>query len=701
MGWASGLSLKNAMEAQQGNAFAWLVTAFAAGIALYFSLRFEPSIGLALFGGGLAAMFVLYWWPRRDVRFVAFASACLCLCFFGGLGAAQIRSALVYTPMLVKETGPRMVEGTIEAIDMMGEGGDMRFLLKDVVIERVAPEDTPVHIRLRVRDGGAVRPGQRVRGLASLNPPSPPVAPGAFDFQRQAYFDSIGAVGFFFRTPERIDTAPQNRLVLIIEGWRMTIAARVSEQFNQPQAGLIIALMTGQQKAVAEKDYQAMRDSGLAHLLAISGMNVAMIATLLFFSSRLLMAGVPWFALRFPIKKYAAVIAFVGALIYTMIAGMNVPTQRAIITTGIVLLAVCLDRSPISLRLFAFSAFMVLLFTPENIMGVSFQMSFAAVMALIVFYEWARPFWTAAYSRAGMMRKAGLYLLGVVVTTLIGGTVTGIYSLYHFQTYPLYTLMANLIVVPLSGVVIMPCAVAAMALMPLGLEHWALEGMAWGVTWMLATARYVAGLDGAVLRTHAFPVWIFMGITLSFLWFMLWSGRARFAGLVTMIAFLCLIPFSRSPDALASGNSDLWAVKGLDGALLFSSGRGDRYAAETWLRRNAQIMEGKRGVWPKEGVRGALNCDAFACRYEKDGQSVSFLRTQRAIAEECAWADIVVSRFPINSKDCAAQVIDRFAVWRNGAHSLFMDSSGITVETVEQKRGLRPWTQTAANKKKK
>ncbi len=701
MAWASALSVKQALEAQQGNAFAWLVAAFGAGIALYFSLPFEPSAGFVLVGAGLSGMAILYWWPRRDARFIAVVAASLIFCAMAGFGTAQLRSFIVHTPMIVKKSGPVMVTGTVERVDMMGEGADMRFLLTDLIIEDIAPADTPVKIRLRTRDGGEIKPGQRITGLASLNPPSPPVTPGAFDFQRQAYFERIGAVGFFFRTPEIVEATPPNGLAQIIEGWRMAIAARVSASFDQPQAGLIIALMTGQQKAVSEEDYQAMRDSGLAHLLAISGMNVAMIATSLFFISRLMMASVPWFALRHPIKKYAAVISFFGALLYTMVAGMSVPTQRSILMTGIVLLAICLDRSPFSLRLFAFAALAVLLITPENIMGVSFQMSFAAVMGLIVFYEWARPFWTAMNSRAGIVRKAALYMLGVIVTTLIGGTVTGIFSLYHFQTYPLYTLMANIIVVPLTGGVIMPCAVAAMALMPLGLEGWALDGMAWGVTWMLATARWVAGLEGAVLRVTAFPQSIFIGLTLSFLWFMLWQGRARFIGLAGMIVFLCAIPFSRSPDVLINSEASLVALKSGDGLLTFSSGRGDSYAAETWLRRNGQDSDEKRLVWPKEGAQGDLKCDSAACRYEAHGQRVSFLRLHRAIAEECLWADVIVAGFPVEKERCPApQVIDRFSVWREGAYALRLSPDGIGYDTVEQERGVRPWTQTAEHKNK-
>lgn len=696
MGLTSALSPRRILESQQASAYMWLVVAFGAGIATYFGLSFEPSSGPVLLVFGLSGLLIALLWKRREEQAGGFALACLVFFFVAGVGVSQIRAAIVHTPMILKETGPRMVEGTIHRIDMMGEGGDMRFVLRDPVIERVTPEDTPKLIRLRVRDGGEVMPGQRVSGLAALNPPSPPVAPGAFDFQRMAYFQSIGAVGFFYRTPEIIAPAEVGGLTQLIEGWRIKIAARVSEDYNQPQAGLMIALLTGQQRAVAEEDYQAMRDSGLAHLLAISGMNVAMIATTLFFASRLLMAAFPAFALRHPIKKYAAVIAFFGALIYTMVAGMSVPTQRAILMTGIVLLAVCLDRSPFSLRLFAFAAMAVMIFTPENMMGVSFQMSFAAVMGLIVFYEWARPFWTAAYSRAGWMRKAFLYFLGVIVTTIIGGTVTGIYALYHFQSYPLYTLLANLIVVPLTGAVIMPCAVAAMALMPLGLDGIFLKGMAWGVEWMLAVARWVAGMDGSVLHIPAFSPWLFAGITAGLLFFMIWQGRARFVGFGVMVVLLILTPLSRAPDVLVNGDASLVALRNQNGLLGFSKGRGDSYAAETWLRRNGEVAESRRIVWPKEGADGFITCDDQACRYSVKGQRVSILRTQRAIAEECHWAGVVIANFPVRKNECPhPYIIDRFAVWREGAHSLTVHHGGVALRTVERERGNRPWTQTA------
>lgn len=700
MGLTSALSPRRILESQQASAYMWLVVAFGAGIATYFGLSFEPSAGPVLLVFGLSGLLAGLLWRRREEQAGGFALACLIVFFAAGVGTSQIRAAIVHTPMILKETGPRMVEGTIERIDMMGEGGDMRFVLRDPVIERVPPEETPKLIRLRVRDGGEAMPGQRVSGLAALNPPSPPVAPGAFDFQQMAYFQSIGAVGFFYRTPEIIAPAKMGGLTQLIEGWRIKIAARVSESYNQPQAGLMIALLTGQQRAVSKEDYQAMRDSGLAHLLAISGMNVAMIATTLFFASRLLMAAFPSFALRHPIKKYAAVIAFIGSLIYTMVAGMSVPTQRAIIMTGIILFAICIDRSPFSLRLFAFAAMIVMIFTPENMMGVSFQMSFAAVMALIVFYEWSRRFWVAAYSRAGWIRKAALYIAGIVVTTIIGGTITGIYALYHFQSYPLYTLLANLIVVPLTGAIIMPCAVAAMALMPLGLEGLFLKGMAWGVEWMLAVARWVAGMEGSVLHIPAFSPWMFAGITAGLLFFMIWQGRARLIGLAVMVFLLILAPLSRSPDILVNSDASLVAVKNQDGALTFSKGRGDSYAAETWLRRNGDLAESRRLVWPKDGADGPITCDDQACRYSVKGQRVSILRTQRAIAEECHWAGIVIASFPVRKAECPhAYVIDRFAVWREGAHSLTIHHNGVQLRTVEKARGNRPWTQTAARQK--
>lgn len=679
------------------------VILFSAGIAVYFGLRFEPAWGPVLLVMGCAGLGALGLWGRRDGRRLLFLGCIAVLCVSGGMTAAKFRTMMAYTPMLTKATGPRIVTGTVEAIDLMGQGTDIRLLLREVAIEKVAPEVTPRKIRLRLRNGEGIRPGQRVSGLAALNPPSPPVAPNAFDFQRAAYFEGIGAVGFFYRTPDILAPAPDFSFADHIEDLRLSIAGRIAEQITGPSAGVMTTLMTGQRRATGEDDIAAMRDSGLAHLLAISGLHVGMIAACLFFFSRLIMAAFPPFALRHPIKKYAALIAFCGALFYTLIAGMTVPTQRALLMTGIALLAIMCDRSPFSLRLVGVAAALLLLITPDILTGVSFQMSFAAVLSLVVFFDAIRPVWVAAYSRAGYLRRGALYILGVFFTSIVAGFATGLFSLFHFQTFALYNLLANMIAVPVMGAVVMPAAVGSMALMPFGLEGWALDIMAWGVTWIIATARWVAGLDGAVLRVGAFPFWLFIGLLACALVLML--GRQRgvwIAAFLIMVVGILAIPLSRTPDILINNDASLVAVKNPDGALVFSKGRGDSYAAETWLRHNGEDPDGRRQTWPKEGRSGYLSCDELACRYERKGQRIALLRSPRAIEEECRWAGMLIAPFPVRKTDCPLPyIIDRFSVWREGAQSLYVTHNGIERYSVEAERGVRPWTQTAARAKKK
>ena len=225
--------------------------------------------------------------------------------------------------------------------------------------------------------------------------------------------------------------------------------------------------------------------------------------------------------------------------------------------------------------------------------------------------------------------------------------------------------------------------------------------MAWGVSWILATAHWVAGIEGAVLRLAAFPPWVFAGIVVSMIFFMVWQGRARFAGLIGAVLLLLLIPLARAPDMLVNSDASLVAVKDGTGALMFSKGRGDTYAAETWLRRNGEPPDRKRAVWPREGQAGYLRCDALACRYERKGQRVSILRSPRVIGAECEWAGLVIASFPIREGECPhPYIIDRFAVWREGAHALSFHHAGIHLQAVERMRGTRPWTQTAAREKR-
>lgn len=691
----------------------WWPVLFGAGIALYFAWPSEPPgwLGPAALIGALALALAGRRRPRSAIAALAIAALA------AGFADAQWRSHQVAAPVLAKRLGPVAVSGQIRSLSVNPEGG--RIVLQDLLIERLSPAATPRRIRLRYggKDTEAFGPGDRVRLLAVLQPPPAPAAPGAFDFARQAYFQRIGAVGYAVSALTRI-AAPPGRAPseaawlatihadwqLLWASWRRAVAQRVLAALPGAVGGIAAALMTGERGAIPREVIAAMRESGLAHLLAISGLHMGLVAGWLFFAVRLALALVPTLALNHPIKKWAAIAAACGGLGYLILVGATIPAQRAFIMVLLALLAVLLDRNPFSLRLVAWAAFVVLALVPESLLSVSFQMSFAAVAALIAGYEIvvARGWFTAAAGGGsfggdgsfgrGWLGRGGLYLAGVLLTSVIAILATAPFAVYHFNRMAWFGLAANLIAVPLTGLWIMPCALVAFLLMPFGLEVIALVPMGWGIEVIIAVARRVAAWPGAVTAVRALPEAGLVLILAGGLWLCIWRRPWRLAGLPLLAAGLLSLLWLRPPDLLISGDAKLIGLRDDTGRLWVSSDRRARYTAETWARRAGLAAA---AAWPRdaEALRGQLRCDAVGCIFRARGQIVALVENPRGLAEDCALAGVLISLEPLARRDCRlpAVVIDRFAIWREGAHALWLSPEGVRVETVRERRGARPW----------
>lgn len=675
---------------QKDRLFLWLPVFFGAGIGVYLGLRVEPPVWLgAGAAGALLLLMVLY---RRHQAALILGGLALCVAL--GFAGAQWRTHLVHTPILQKETGARMIEGTIIDIERLAPGKGDRVILDHVSVERLAPEQTPRKVRLRLRDDVQIAAGQRIRVLGSLVPPSAPVSPGGFDFQRYLYFQGIGALGFIFKPPEIIDAHAQSGAHILFEGARQIIARRTADALHPAYASFGIALLTGQQAAMSENDKQALRDSSLAHLVAISGMNIGMIYGAVFFLLRLTMAAIPALAMQYPIKKYAAVCAFLSAALYTAVVGGDIPVMRALLMTGIITLAVLIDRSPFSPRLLAFAALVLLTLAPENVVNVSFQLSFSAVAALIFFFDGTREFWISAYAQAGVMRRIFFYILGVLTTTAIASLATAPFILYQFQNFPVYGILANLIGVPLMGFIIMPAAAFVYLLMPLGLEKPAMDIMEWGIGWTLATAHWTAGLDGAVWHVRALPFITFLLCVVGAIVALLWHGRGKWAGIVMIAIGIAVVPFHRAPDILVSESFKLMAVRDDEGHLHMSSGRAEKFTATKWVELNGDGQT-RAAVWPREGEieHTGFRCAPEGCRGMMKGATISFSRSPAALSEDCTWANIIIAAIPLPESCGAPLTLDLFDGHRRGAHAVHIDDNGrARVISVRDTRGRRPWT---------
>jgi len=469
----------------------WLPVMLGIGIAVYFQLDDEPSLWIGPSDVLLCGALAIFVRPRPLAPLLLF-----CLMFTSlGFAAAQLRTWSLDAPVLDRKIGPVLIEGRILRVEPREKA--RRITVGSLKIGGLGADRTPERIRLRVSQRNvALRPGDGVRLRAVLHPPAGPAAPGAFDFVTRAYFQRLGGVGYVVSTPEIRESRGESGVELFIARLRHDLTQKILHALPGTAIAIAAALMTGERGAIPEDTLAAMRDSGLAHLLTISGLHIGLIGGFIFFAVRL---GFPTWehaTLYWPIKKWAAIVAFLGCLAYLLISGMTLPTQRSflmlsLVMLSLVMLAVLIDRSAISMNLVAWAAAAILLLAPESLMSVSFQMSLAAVTALAAFYEaiTARSF--ARGERRLPLARIARYLGAVLATASLA---TAPFAVFYFNRLALLGVLANLVAVPLAALWIMPLALISFVLMPFGLEEWPLAAMGWGIEAVLVVAGSRTGV---------------------------------------------------------------------------------------------------------------------------------------------------------------------------------------------------------------
>jgi len=699
----------------------WLPVVLGWGIGVYFSLPVEPPLLLGWMA--TAALAVSAWTMRRlnwggREAIAAVIAAGLCA-FMLGMSIAGLRTWWVQAPVLAQEIGPLGVTGQVTMVEPRARG--LRVPLENVNLGRLSPGVTPKGVRVTLM--GAQPPfaaGDWLRLRATLRPPPGPAAPGAFDFQRQSYFRALGGVGFSFGPAEVVGLAPSSgadSLGFAFQRLRSHLADRVRAQVPGDAGEVAAALTTGARGGIPDTVLDAMRASGLAHLLAISGLHVGLIAGIVFFALRGGLALVPSVALRYPIKKWAAVGALFAAFGYAMLAGATVPTQRAFLMIALVLLAVLFDRRAVSMRLVAWAAMAILLLSPESLLGASFQMSFSAVVGLVAVYEFLRRKGVFDKIPQTWVGKVGRYVAGVALTTAVAGLATGLFAAYHFNRVADFSLAANVIAVPATALWIMPWAVVAYALMPLGLEVLALTPMGWGVDVVIATANQVAPWPGAVSDVAAFPAWGLLIVALGGLWLAVWQSRWRLWGAPMAAVGLLSLLAGAPPDVLIHHDGKLAAVRTPEGGYSFSTLTSAKFERDVWLRRAGLSAKPKR--WSDHQDDGQMRCDALGCLYRLAGRNVAFTRAPEALGEDCWRSDVLVTDVALSESAQAAcrattHLITADELNRMGTHAIWLsggpgnvqgDEQGrvqrrgqgddkravIRVQTVNGQRGDRPW----------
>ncbi len=608
----------------------WSAVAMGLGVWLWFGLAQEPgpiAYGAVLATGAGAA--ALGRWRREVLGPVSTAALCVALGFL----AAGFRAHQVAAPGLeFRYYGP--IEGRIAVIDRSASDA-VRLTLDQVVLARMAPARTPTRVRVSLhgdQDWITPRPGDRVILTGHLSPPNGPAEPGGFDFQRHAWFLGLGAVGYT-RTPALL-LAPRAQGDRWLAHFRMRLSADIQARIDGDAGAFAAAVMTGDRSGLRAEPVAAMRAANIAHLLAISGLHMGLLVGFVFGALRYGLALIPALALRVPIRKWAAGGALIAAAGYLALSGGNVATERAFIQVAVMLVAVMLDRRAITLRSVALAALIVLAHRPETLLGPGFQMSFAATAALVAVFNGLRAAaWLSA--RPAWARWA----LALILSSLVAGAATAPFSAYHFNQISYYGLLANVISVPLMGIVVIPMAVLAALLAPIGLADAPLSVAALALRLILSVADGVASLPGAT-GAIAQPAALALPIlVLGALIWILWRGPGRWLGAAPVVVALALWPRGERPDILIQSAGLLVGVMTEEGRAL-SRPRGAGFVAGIWLENDGdradQEAAAGREPWQPEGLgRGA----------QIAGLSIWHATGQRAAdqaAEACAAYDLLV-----------------------------------------------------------
>ena len=674
----------------------WLPVALALGIGTYFGLPVEPSSMAGIAALATTSLMLLLFRARWLLRIGLLGLFAFSL----GFVVAQWRTHDVAANVLNRALPFALVVGEVESVEPAQHGA--RVVLSVHEMTRVTPDEMPARVRIRLHASDvAIQPGDVIKLQARLAPPPSASYPGGYDFSRSAWFAGLGAVGFAFGPAERLSQSGQNgvsgRLIQMIEVLRTRIAHRMTERIDGPAGGVAAALATGLRGDIPEEVRQHMRDSGLAHLLAISGLHIGLVAGFVFTLVRGGLAFVPGLALRWPLKKIAAIAALMAAAVYMLLAGATVPTQRAFIMTAIVLIAMLVNRTGISLRLIAVAASLVLLLRPEALLSVSFQMSFAAAMALVAAYEVFAGRLRVASGESTWVRRFVLYFAAVAFTTIIASLATAPYAIFHFNRLSVLGLVANLAAVPIAALWVMPLEVFALLLMPFGLDGLVLPLLGWGVEAILAVAAHVSAWPLAAVTLPGPDTAGLIVLTAGGLWLILWRGVWRLGGIVAILAGLASAGQVTPPDILISDNARLFAFRSGPDVLHLSSTRSQTFVRDIWVRRIGSDA-GLAFPLPGEGS-AVLRCDEQSCIGQLGAHRIAFVRDPLAFEEDCRAADVLIADIPVPRSCRQPQVvIDWFDLWRGGAHAVWLDESGGGQSRVWRARSEnppRPWMRAA------
>ena len=486
---------------------------------------------------------------------------------------------------------------------------------------------------------------------------------------------------------ETISESEKLSMGQIIENLRKTTKERILNISDKTNGHISVALLVGDKAGIDESTLNNIRVAGIAHILAISGMHLSLVAAIFFFFSRFIFALNSKAALNLNIKKLSAFLAIIGSFFYLLISGSPISAQRAFIMTSLILTAIINDRTGKPMRSVSLAALLILIFTPESLLTPSFQMSFAAVFALISMYELAKPFFKH-YSEYGVFKKLLIYFMGIIFSSLVAGLATAPFAIYHFNNFAPYGVITNLVVIPLTSLFVMPSGVITLIMMPFGLEIIGLKPMLLGIDIIIKTANNISSLPQPVGEIRQIPDITLALVTTGGIIFLLLKTKIRYWGITLILAGTLIAQNKQIPNIIIGEGAKLIALKTSPDELSFSSRTHERYARKQWQKRYA-INESNTFSQTDTNI---IKCDQARCHYKYNNILTSIINHPIALEEDCLHADIIINMTYIK-KTCknAKLVINKQQLRKKGASIVEFKDDKFKVYSVSSLSKKRMW----------
>jgi len=669
----------------------WLAVGFAGGIWAWFALddsrHWLGLVGICIFTALVALLLM-----RGDGRypFLRVALAAMATMIAAGCLVVWAKSTMAGAPAIERPLAGTFIARVLDREEQPAEGR-----IRLILALRLPEDGRAVRVRVNLpaeRDAPGIAEGAVLRLKARLMPPAPPMLPGGYDFARSAWFIGLSATGSVQGDVEIV--APSRDRPLLAD-LQTDLSEHVRERVDGPAGAIAATLASGDRGAIAPEDDAAMRNSGLTHLLSISGLHVSAVIAATYLLALRLLALWPWLALRFRLPLLAAGSAAAAGIGYTLLTGAEVPTVRSCVGAVLVLLALALGREPLSMRMIAVAAFLVMLLWPEAVVGPSFQMSFASVIAIVALHDAApvRAFLAPreeAWWQRGWRQLAMLLLTGVVIELSLMPV-----GLFHFHQAGAYGAFANVIAIPLTTFVSMPLIALALLFdaVRAGAPFWWLAGLS--LNGLIGLAHWVAAMPGAVTTMPAMGAGLFGLFVGGLLWLALWGGRVRLLGLVPVAMATLGVALLQPPDLLVSSDGRHVGITGLGGESLVVL----REARSDYVRDNLIELAGMNGPTRRIDELPQARCSPEFCALplQRGGRTWHLLLARgtervavRDLIAACDLSDIVIAdrRLPQACQPRALKA-DRALLDRTGGLAIDLDKGRI--RTVAQDQGEHGW----------